>query len=278
MNFQTYLIDRKILYYIIAILFSSCSTYIPTGYNSLAPNVPLMKSQFETQVRFSGGVPLVIRSGSTISTQEQIAFSPLKNIALIGNFYQKTSNEKSNTYETGMGYYKLLKDSFEIEIFGIYTNSINSAKVTDDISRDPIGGATEHDIIVHHNFKDKYQAVALQFDIGKHFKRMKLAFSFRYNLVRFNDFQHYTTSVDGYHNNYYPNTFRDTSYFMLPNKMHSFITFAPIFVLGMKRIKFCAELIFQIHPENYFGSTRQPPYYNQIELTNALTYLIDFKK
>jgi len=254
---------QLIFFYSIIILFSSCAA--PTGYCTLTQNVPLFKSQYEFHA---------LGTMSFNHLEEQFSYSPFPNIGVIGNFYQRFDDEKSNTFEAGFGYYKLFKNDYEIEGYGIFTHSNNLAinfqeNMTEAFS---IAGWQSMDTIITNNLTANYSGASLQINLGKHFDGAKLALCLRYSLF---DYSNYN---DHRYIRYGERFDSDTTY-NLNSKFQSFFTIAPTFEVGKGSIRYYGQLGFHFNPlyptQSYY---KTPLNFDQFLFTNALVLYLDFKK
>jgi hypothetical protein len=250
-------------------LLSSCTIQTrPTGYCRLTQNVPLLKSKNE----FQGMVTIAPNHA-----EEQFSFSPLKNIGLIGNLYQRFGDgESSKALEAGAGYYKLLKDSFEIEAYGIYTYSANRApSFGENLSQPTIiffpSGWSEQDTVVQHNLKANYDAASLQLNLGKHFKLIEFALCLRYSLLSYREFYDRQKIFYGSHGTV------DTTIY-LSTKYQSIITLAPTFKIGNKHFKYFAQLGYNFNLTNSAISKSSQNFMSNILVTNGLVIKFNIGK
>jgi hypothetical protein len=252
----------------ISVVITSCAVK-PVGYIPLTQNVPLLQKQYEVQGFVTAGFNHM---------EEQVAFSPLKHIGVIGNFYQRFDKiQNSYDFEAGIGYYKLLKNNLEFEIYGIYTKSKNRTLMTENIdhpANNPMSaGWSDDDKIVYHNFLADYTGTSLQFNFGKHFSRhFDLGLCLRYSLLNYSDFYDHTKIKNGTFGTTYEDIY-------LKSRYQSMCTIAPTIKVGLKNIKYFAQLGIHLNMNTDNNkNTVTPPYYFPVVFTNGIILNLNFAK
>jgi hypothetical protein len=228
------------------------------GYVTSTHNMPLLADKNQGQV---------MGTMSWNHMEIQGAYSPLKNLGLIGNFYAGISNATS--FEYGLGTYKTFKSKYLFEIYALRIDTdIQKRHVTED------GGEV---------LNSRYKGYSVQIDLGLFVKKdekakrpiLSFAIGAKLSDVVFSEFEYakYPYWTTDSSSPYGPHTSK-----FLESNRHQFLAASFTMRFQKKRCRLLMQYSNHMSLSGLPPSQDFPPYYKRSWLTIGFEWAIGGNK
>ena len=230
------------------------------GYVTSTHNMPLLADKNQGQVM------------GTISwnhLEVQGAYSPIKNLGLIGNCYAGIFSVNGSSFEYGLGTYKTFKSKYLIEVYALRMDTdIHQSFLTDD------GGEV---------LNSRYKGYSVQIDLGLFMKKdekakrpiISFATGAKFSDVLFSEFEY---SKYPYWTSSSPSPYGPHTSKFLKSNRHQFLAASFTIRFQKKRSRLLMQYSNHMSLSGLPPSQDLPPYYKRSWLTIGFEWAIGGNK